>query len=141
MDDLVGARLGPQRLAAGLLSAFGVLALALAVMGVYGVMAYSTGQRTNEAAIRLALGATRWNVIAPLVREGGLLVLAGSALGLAAAIPLTRLMRGLLSNISPNDPATLAASAGLLAASALLACYLPARRASRIDPARMLRAD
>jgi putative ABC transport system permease protein len=141
MDALVRQRLAPQRLTAGVLTAFGALALVLAVLGVYGVMAFSTRQRARETAIRLALGATRWEVIRPLVREGGLLVVAGTVLGLGAALPLTQLMRNLLVNVSPGDPLTMSAAVAVLSAAAMLACYLPARRASRTNPLRALRGD
>lgn len=141
MDALVQQRLAPQRLVAGVLTGFGALALVLAVLGIYGVMAFSTRQRAREVAIRLALGATRWTVIRPLVREGGVLIAAGAALGLAATIPLTRLMRSLLADVSPADPLTLSVAVAILAAAALLACYLPARRASRASPLQALRGD
>jgi putative ABC transport system permease protein len=141
MDALMRQKLAPQRLVAGVLTGFGALALLLAVLGIYGVMSYSTRQRARESAIRLALGATRWNVIWPLVREGGALVGAGAAIGLAGAIPLTRLMGGVLTDVSPGDPLTFTAAVGVLAVAALLACYLPAHRTARISPIETLRAD
>jgi ABC-type antimicrobial peptide transport system permease subunit len=141
MDALLRQKLAPQRLVAGVLTGFGALALLLAVLGIYGVMSYSTRQRARESAIRLALGATRWNVIWPLVREGGALVGAGAAIGLAGAIPLTRLMGGVLTDVSPGDPLTFTAAVGVLAVAALLACYLPAHRTARISPIETLRAD
>jgi ABC-type antimicrobial peptide transport system permease subunit len=141
MDALMRQRLAPQRLVAGVLTGFGALALLLAVLGIYGVMAYSTRQRARESAIRLALGATRRNVIWSLLREGGALVAAGAAIGLAAAVPLSRLMEGLLTNVSPGDPLTLGVAVGVLSAAALLACYLPARRTARTSPLETLRAD
>lgn len=141
MDALMRQRLAPQRLTAGVLTGFGALALLLAVLGIYGVMAYSTRQRARESAIRLALGATRRNVIWSLVREGGALVAAGAMVGLAAAIPLSRLMDSLLTDVSPGDPLTFAVAVGTLSAAALLACYIPAYRTARTNPLETLRTD
>ncbi|HUR21057.1 MAG TPA: ABC transporter permease [Vicinamibacterales bacterium] len=141
MDALMRRKLAPQRLVAGVLTGFGALALLLAVLGIYGVMAYSTRQRSRESAIRLALGATRRNVIWSLVREGGGLVVAGATLGLAAAFPLMRLLGSVLTDVSPGDPVTFAAAVGILAVAALMACYLPAHRTARISPVETLRAD
>jgi putative ABC transport system permease protein len=134
MEDAVSRQLAPQRLVAGLLGGFAVLALALAVAGVYGVMAYATSQRTQEVGIRLALGAPRRAVLAALVREGVLLIAVGAALGVLLAVPVTRLMRGLLSAVDPGDPLTFVVTIGVLAVAALTACYLPALRAARVDP-------
>ncbi len=141
MEALMRQKLAPQRLVAGVLTGFGALALLLAVLGIYGVMAYSTRQRARESAIRLALGATRRNVIWSLVREGGALVAAGAAIGLAGAIPLSRLMGGVLTEVSPGDPLTFAAAVGVLVVAALTACLLPAHRTARINPIETLRAD
>ena len=141
MDALMRKKLAPQRLVAGVLTGFGALALLLAVLGMYGVMAYSTRQRAREAAIRIALGATRGNVIWSLVRDGGVLVGAGAAIGLAGAVPLSRLMGSVLADVSLGDPLTLAAAVGVLMVTALLACYLPAYRTARISPIETLRAD
>jgi predicted permease len=141
MEALMRKKLAPQRLVAGVLTAFGALALLLAVLGVYGVMAFSSRQRAREVAIRLALGATRRNVIWALVSDGGALVAAGAAIGLAGAIPLSRLLRGVVTDVIPGDPVTFAAAVGVLAMAALLACYLPAYRTSRISPIETLRGD
>ena len=141
MDDLVAARLAPPRLVTRLLTGFALLALLLAVIGIYGVMAYATSQRTREAGIRLALGAGRRDVILPLLREGAMLVGAGATVGLVLAIPVIRLMRGLLTDISPGDPATFATAMLILVSTSLVACYLPARRAARVDPVSALRGD
>ncbi len=141
MDDAVSHQLAPQRLVAGLLSGFAVLALALAVAGIYGVMAYATGQRTNEVGIRIALGAQRRDVLVALIREGVLIVAAGVALGVVLAVPVTRSMRGLITGVDPVDPLTFAVTVAVLAAAALAACYLPARRAARVDPVTALRGD
>jgi predicted permease len=141
MESLVTRQLAPQRLTASVLTGFGALALVLAVLGIYGVMAFTTRQRTRDAAIRLALGAPRWHVIGPLVREGSLLVVGGVAAGLMAALPLAHLMRSQLSYVSPADPLTFSVAVGILAASGLSACYLPARRASRVNPLEALRGE
>lgn len=141
MDELVNARLAPQRLVAALLAGFALMALLLAVVGIYGAMAFATGQRTREVALRLALGATRWDVIRPLLREGSMLVLAGVALGCVIAVPLTRLMRTLLGDVSPNDPLAFIGAIVVLGSTTLLACYLPARRASRVNAVQALRGE
>lgn len=141
MDALVRQRLAPQRMVAIVLSAFGALALLLAVLGIYGVMSFVTRQRSREAAIRLALGATRRRVMGPLVKEGAILVAAGALVGLGATLPLTRLLRSVLPDMPVADPRMLLVSVGVLAAAALLACYLPARRVSRVDPLTALRGD
>jgi putative ABC transport system permease protein len=141
MDDLVSAQLAPQRLVAGLLGGFALLALVLAVTGIYGVMAYATGQRTHEVGIRIALGAQRRNVLTMLLREGVVLVVGGAILGLLVAWPVTRLMRGLLTGVSPGDPLTFLVTTAVLVAAALGACYLPARRATRINPVTALRGE
>lgn len=141
MDALVRKRIAPQRMVATVLTAFGALALVLAVLGIYGVMSFVTRQRSREAAIRLALGSTRRGVIGPLVREGALLVAAGAVGGVAAAVPLTRLMRTVLPDIPGADLQMLAGSVVVLASAALVACYLPARRVSRVDPVTALRGD
>lgn len=141
MEALMRQRLAPQRLVAVVLTGFSVLALLLAVLGIYGVMSYATRQRAREAAIRLALGATRRNVIWSLVREGGTLVAAGAVIGLAAAVPLSRLIGTMLTGVSPGDPFTMAVAVGVLAAAALVACYLPARRTSRMSPIQTLRGE
>jgi putative ABC transport system permease protein len=104
-------------------------------------MAYSTAQRAREVGIRIALGARRHEVVLPLIREGVTLVAAGAAIGLVVAVPATRLMRGLLQEVSPTDPLTFAVSTVILVGASIAACYVPARRASRVDPVRALRGD
>ncbi len=138
---MVGLTLFPQRMAAVLVGAFGLLGLALAAVGIYGVLAFHVGQRTQEIGVRLALGAGAADVVRMILRQGMLLVAVGVALGLAAALAATRLLAGFLHGVSATDPATFLAVPALLAAVALLASWLPARRAARVDPMTALRAD
>jgi predicted permease len=130
-----------QTMITTLTSLFGLLALVLASVGIYGVTAYSVERRTNEIGVRMALGAERGDVLRLVLREGGKLALIGVAIGLVGAIGLTRLMRDLLYGVSPTDPLTFAGVATLLIAVALAACYIPARRATRVDPAVALRHE
>jgi ABC-type antimicrobial peptide transport system permease subunit len=124
-----------------LLTAFGGLALLLAAVGVYGVISYGVSQRTQEIGIRVALGAGHRNVLRLVVGHAAALTGAGLLLGLVGALGLSRLIGGLLFQVSPTDPPTLATGTVLLAAVALLAAVLPARRAARVDPAVALRAE
>jgi ABC-type antimicrobial peptide transport system permease subunit len=124
-----------------MLGLFAALALALATIGIYGVMAYMVNQGTREIGIRLALGATQRNILHLIVRQGMILALTGVAIGLAGAFALTRLMRSLLFGIRSTDPLTFIAIAALLAVIALLASYIPARRAARIDPMVSMRCE
>lgn len=141
LDELVSDRLAQPRMQAGVLAGFAALALVLAVIGTYGVMAYAVSQRTREVGIRMALGAQRGDVLRPLMGEGVGLIAAGVILGLAGALAATRLMQSMLTNISVYDPLTFIATTVMLVAAALLACWLPARRAIRIDPLVALRAE
>ncbi len=129
------------RFHASLFGLFAALALALALTGVYGVTSYSVLQRTNEIAIRMALGARAEDVTRRIVAEGGAVALAGIALGLAAALALARFIRELLFEIQPVDLPTYAGVAALLLAAALAACYFPARMAARLDPVVTLRHE
>jgi putative ABC transport system permease protein len=126
---------------AALLVAFAVLGLVLAAVGVYGVMAYAVTQRTHEFGVRTALGASPMDVLKQVFLEGGRLAALGLALSLIAALVLTRLMASLLFGVSPSDPMTLGLVAVVLALIALAACYIPARRAARVDPVIALRYE
>ena len=139
MDELVEAQVGQRRLLGILLGSFATVALLLALIGIYGVIAYSVTQRTQEMGIRRALGARSSDVLRLVVGEGLRLVLAGVAVGIAGAFGLTRLMKALLFGVSPADPATFAGIALLFLLVAFAASYIPARRATRIDPMTALR--
>ncbi len=141
LESLVAKQVAPQRLAATVLTAFGVLALVLAVLGIYGVMAFTARQRMRDAAIRLALGASPWAVIRPFLREGGLLVSGGLGAGLLAAWSLTQLVGSRIANVNSADPVTLTAATVTLGVAAMLACYLPARGASKVNPITALRGE
>jgi putative ABC transport system permease protein len=141
MDQLVSKSVAPSRFMMLLLSAFAGLALALACIGIYGVMAYSVAQRAHEIGIRMALGATRRNVLALVIGQGFKLALLGVVIGIAGAIALTRFLSSLLYGIKPGDPPTLIMVSLVLIAVALLACFNPARRATRVDPIIALRYE
>jgi putative ABC transport system permease protein len=141
MEDVVSASLAQRRFALQVVGGFGVLALLLAGVGVYGVVAYSVSQRTREIGIRLALGASSGAILRWVFKQGMKLTLLGTVVGLVGAFALTRLLRGLLFGVSSADPLTYAGLAALLAAVALLACYIPARRATRVDPMVALRHE
>jgi putative ABC transport system permease protein len=135
MDDVVMNSLGTRRVSMQLFAVFGIAALLLAAIGMYGVMAYTVTQRTQEIGIRMALGAQRSDVLRLVVRQGMILAAIGVVAGLVGAFGLTRVMTGLLFNVRPDDPTTYLAISFLLIVVAFLACYLPARRAAKLDPA------
>ena len=137
----VGRSLYVERMESMLLTFFGLLALVLTAVGIYGVVAYSVAQRTREVGIRMALGAQRRDVLKLILMKGLAMIGCGIAFGLIGCYWLSRLVSSQLYGISPNDPATLAIGAGVLVAVALLACYIPARRATKVDPLVALRYE
>jgi putative ABC transport system permease protein len=124
-----------------LLAGFAMAALLLAAIGVYGLISYSVSQRTREIGIRVALGARPTQVVTPILREAMMLTVIGAALGLAGALIATRVLAAFLSGVEPTDPWTFAAVSALLLLVALLACYIPSRRALKVDPLTALRAE
>jgi predicted permease len=141
MNEVIADSLADRRFSMILLDAFALVALLLASLGLYGVISYLVGQRTHELGIRLALGAQRMDVLRLVLSHGMKLALAGVALGLVAAFGLTRLLNKMLFGVSPTDPVTFTVIALLLTAVALLACFVPARRATKVDPLVALRYE
>jgi putative ABC transport system permease protein len=134
LDTIVEGTHGSARFLASLLGAFAAVAILLAAVGIYGVMSYSVTERTHEIGIRMALGASSDRVMREIARRGFQLTLIALAIGIPASIGLARLARGLLYGVGPGDPATFALAAVILSLISLAACYLPARRAARVDP-------
>jgi putative ABC transport system permease protein len=141
MDDVLGASVSQPRFSSQLLGMFATLALVLAAIGLYGLMAYSITQRRNEIGIRMALGARREDILRLILRQGFRLALIGIGLGLAASLFLTRVLSSLLFTVGPTDPGTFMAVALLLAGVALAASFIPARRAAKVDPMVALRYE
>ena len=141
MEQIISDSLAERRFTLLLLIIFASTALVLAAVGIYGVMSYAVSRRTHELGVRLALGASRREILRLVVGEGMVLAAIGTVVGLTAALGLTRLMASLLYGVRPADPATLAAVSLLLAGIALLACYIPARRATKVDPMVALRYE
>ncbi len=141
LDDVIAGSFAARRLSMILLGAFAALALVLSCVGIYGVISYLAGQRTHEIGVRMALGAQRGDVMRLVLGQGARMALLGVAAGTAAALGLTRLMASQLFGVTAHDPLTFAAVAMLLTLVALLACYLPARRAVRVDPMVALRHE
>jgi putative ABC transport system permease protein len=141
MDDMIGNSMGQRRLSMLLLGAFSAIALLLASIGIYGVMAYSVAQRTRELGIRMALGAARGRVLGMVIGQGMALAAAGIVIGLLGAYALTRLLGSQLYSVSATDPSTFALVAALLGSIALVATLVPALRATRVDPVVALRDE
>ncbi len=141
MDDVVDGSLAEPRLVALLVVAFGIVALVLAAVGLYGVIASAVRDRTHEIGVRMALGATPKRIRDSVLRQTLIITCAGAAAGLLGAVTVTRLLRALLFGVSPTDPITLASACVVLLAAGAVAAYVPARRATRVDPVRALRAE
>ncbi len=141
LDDLVARSISEPRFYMLLLGLFAATAIFLAALGIFGVMSYAVAQRSREIGIRMALGAHAGDVMGMILKNAGALIVSGIVMGLVGALALSRSLSGLLFNLSPSDPLTLASVAGLLSAVALVASYLPARKATRVDPLLALRSD
>jgi ABC-type antimicrobial peptide transport system permease subunit len=141
MDYVVSNSLAAQRFSMVLLGVFAALALILASVGIYGVISYAVGQRTHEIGIRMALGAQTGDVLRLILSQGARLVLVGIAIGISGAFALTRLMASQLFMVSATDPLTFAGVSLTLVLVALAACYIPARRAAKVDPMVALRYE
>jgi putative ABC transport system permease protein len=141
MSSVVADTVAPRKFNTALLTLFAGIALALAALGIYGVVAYSVAQRTHEVGIRLALGAQKGDVLRLLIKNGMLLTLIGVALGVLIASQVTRLMTALLFEVTPTDTTTFVAVSALFVLVAFIASYVPARRATKVDPLVALRYE
>jgi predicted permease len=141
LQETVMESVAGKRFTMALLAVFAALALLLAAIGIYGVLSYMVGQRIPEIGIRMAMGASQADVMSMILRDGGRMILVGVGIGILASLILTRLMSSMLFGVSPNDPLTYVAVAGLLCVIALFACYVPARRAMKVDPMVALRHE
>jgi putative ABC transport system permease protein len=141
MDDLVDSELGNQRIGTTLIIVLAALAVLLSMIGIYGVLSFAVSQRTQEIGVRVALGATRGDILRGILIEGAKMVLTGAAIGLVASFLLTRLLANLLFGIGTRDPLTFLGSTGLLLLVSLFACYIPAWRATRVDPLTAIRCE
>ena len=141
VENMLAESVAVPRFYMMLVAGFAVLALAVSAVGVYGIINYSVARRTHEIGIRMALGAERGDVLAMILRQGLRLMVAGVALGLAGAWVSTRVLETLLFGVRPSDGVAFACGSGVLVLAALLACYIPARRATRVDPLEALRHE
>jgi putative ABC transport system permease protein len=141
LDEKLADSIAPRRFNMLLLGIFAGIAVLLAAVGIYGVMSYAVTQRTQEIGVRMALGARQDEVVSMVVRQGMSVVAGGVGIGLVAAFGLTRLMAGLLYEVKPSDPQTFGVVCIVLGGAALVACWLPARRAARVDPVVALRYE
>jgi hypothetical protein len=141
MGDVMSDRLATRRFSMIVLGVFAALALVMACVGIYGVISHLVAERTHEMSIRVALGAERWDVLRMVLRDGAEMGGAGVAIGLGAALGLTRLLTSMLFGISAHDPVAVAGMVSLLTLVAFAACFIPARRATRVDPMIALRND
>jgi predicted permease len=139
LEETVSSSLAVRRFSMQMLALFAMTALLLAALGIYGVISYMVSERTHEIGVRLALGADRGDVVRMVVRQGLGIAVAGAAIGLAGALIVSRALAGLLYGVSPTDPLTFGGVTAALTAVALIACYVPARRAIRVEPAIALR--
>jgi putative ABC transport system permease protein len=141
LDEVFAESIARPRLTAAAMSIFAGAALLLAALGVYGIVAYSVAQRSREFGIRVALGARPMQIIGMVVAQNLRVVLVGLVLGVLAAVPATRLLRGLLFQVQPNDPGTFVAIGMMLTLVAIVASYLPARRGTQVDPVVTLKSE
>jgi predicted permease len=139
MEKTVADSISNKRFTMTLLGVFALLALLLASIGIYGVLSYMVGQRTKEIGVRMALGAQKFDVLRMVLKDGAQMTMGGIILGLVGALALTRMMRTMLYGVRPTDPLTFISVAALLGAIAMFACYVPARRAMKVDPMEALR--
>jgi ABC-type antimicrobial peptide transport system permease subunit len=140
-DEMVARSIASQRFSVVLLSIFAGLALLLASIGIYGVLSYLVGQRTHEIGVRMALGAQHVDVLRIVLTDGARMIVLGALIGAVAALALTRLMSSMLFHVTPTDPVTFTAVAAFLCGTGLVACYVPAYRATRVDPMVALRSE